>query len=50
MKHAAEVYIQTGGVPQEEEEDDRPKSEQTNPETVLPVAGPIGASNVGKTE
>jgi len=49
MKHAAEVYIQTGGVPQEEEEDDRPKSDQTNPEMVLPVAGPIGASNVGKT-
>ncbi len=36
LKHAAETYIQSGGVPQEEEEDDRPKSDQTNPEASIP--------------
>ncbi len=45
LKHAAELYVQSGGVPQEEEEDDRPKSEQTNPEISIGPGGPIGSTS-----
>ncbi|MGH7123606.1 MAG: helix-hairpin-helix domain-containing protein, partial [Stellaceae bacterium] len=44
LKNAADQYIQSGGVPQEEEEDDRPKSEQTNQEFTIGAGGPIGST------
>jgi N utilization substance protein A len=46
LKHSAELFVQSGGVPQEDEEDDRPKSEQTNPEMQIAPGGPVGSTGL----
>ncbi len=48
LKSAADQYVTSGGVPQEEEEDDRPKSDVTNPEAVVAPGGPVGSTGRGE--